>query len=79
MISLLIACQCIISCQKERTERPPNIILIMADDMGVETLSAYGGTSYQTPHLDAGLSRSAGPVVRRQEARLAHNEARAGN
>ena len=31
---------------------PPNIILIMADDMGAECLSAYGGTSYSTPNLD---------------------------
>jgi len=30
----------------------PNIILIMADDVGFEAFSAYGGTSYQTPHLD---------------------------
>lgn len=33
--------------------RPPNIILIMADDLGVEGLGCYGGTSYATPHLDA--------------------------
>ncbi|MEO1448647.1 MAG: sulfatase-like hydrolase/transferase, partial [Bacteroidota bacterium] len=32
--------------------RPPNIILIMADDLGTETLGAYGGTSYETPVLD---------------------------
>ncbi len=31
---------------------PPHVILIMADDMGAECLSAYGGTSYHTPHLD---------------------------
>ena len=30
----------------------PNIILIMADDMGYECINANGGTSYQTPHLD---------------------------
>jgi arylsulfatase A-like enzyme len=30
----------------------PNIVLIMADDMGRETVGAYGGTSYRTPHLD---------------------------
>lgn len=32
--------------------RPPNIILIMADDLGYETLGCNGGTSYVTPHLD---------------------------
>ena len=30
----------------------PNIVLILADDLGVECLSAYGGTSHQTPNLD---------------------------
>jgi len=30
----------------------PNIILIMADDLGYETIGANGGTSYRTPRLD---------------------------
>ena len=30
----------------------PNIVLIMADDLGVECLRSYGGTSYATPNLD---------------------------
>ncbi|MDA0589714.1 MAG: sulfatase-like hydrolase/transferase [Planctomycetota bacterium] len=30
----------------------PNIILIMADDVGVEGLESYGGTSYRTPQLN---------------------------
>jgi len=34
------------------TSRKPNIILIMADDMGYECLGCYGSTSYQTPVLD---------------------------
>jgi arylsulfatase A len=33
--------------------RRPNIVLIMADDMGYECLGCYGGTSYRTPNLDA--------------------------
>ena len=33
-------------------ERPPNIVLIMADDVGCETLGCYGGQSYKTPHID---------------------------
>ncbi|MCH7727671.1 MAG: sulfatase-like hydrolase/transferase [Planctomycetes bacterium] len=32
--------------------RRPNVILIMADDIGVEGLGCYGGTSYATPALN---------------------------
>jgi arylsulfatase A len=35
----------------------PNILLIMADDLGYETIGINGGESYSTPHLDA-LARS---------------------
>lgn len=34
-------------------DRPPNIVLIFADDVGREVLGCYGGTSYQTPNIDA--------------------------
>lgn len=37
---------------KPISERPPNIILIMADDMGFECLSSNGSTGYSTPVLD---------------------------
>ncbi len=32
--------------------RRPNLVLIMADDLGIEALGCYGGTSYPTPVLD---------------------------
>jgi arylsulfatase A len=32
--------------------RKPNLIVILADDLGYETLGANGGTSYRTPVLD---------------------------
>ncbi len=35
----------------------PNILFIMADDVGQEVLGCYGGQSYATPHLDE-LARS---------------------
>jgi arylsulfatase A len=31
----------------------PNIVLIMADDLGYECVGVNGGRSYKTPHLDA--------------------------
>ncbi|MEY5097366.1 MAG: hypothetical protein RJA36_85 [Pseudomonadota bacterium] len=31
----------------------PNIVFILADDLGWADLSVYGQTGYQTPHLDA--------------------------
>ncbi|MFO0949150.1 MAG: sulfatase-like hydrolase/transferase [Planctomycetota bacterium] len=33
--------------------RPPNIVLILADDLGFECLGCNGGKSYQTPNIDA--------------------------
>lgn len=45
----------LMSCKEKETR--PNIILIMADDMGYECLSAYGSTSYKTPNLDMMASK----------------------
>ncbi len=33
--------------------QPPNILLIMADDVGTDAIGCYGGRSYPTPHIDA--------------------------
>jgi arylsulfatase A len=30
----------------------PNVLLIVADDLGLECLGAYGGTTFATPHVD---------------------------
>jgi arylsulfatase A len=41
--------------QRSTRQQPatrPNIILIMADDQGYETIAANGGTSYKTPNID---------------------------
>ena len=44
------------SCNRESTttqeNKRPNIILIMEDDLGYETINANGGTSYRTPNID---------------------------
>ena len=39
-------------CSSGKQEVKPNVILIMADDMGYECLSSYGSLSYSTPRLD---------------------------
>ena len=36
----------------EADGRGPNILFILADDIGVEAIGAYGGTSYATPRID---------------------------
>ena len=36
----------------EKAGRPPNVMLIMADDIGIEGFGCYGGTSYETPNID---------------------------
>ncbi len=45
-----------VSCKQGTSEsigqRPPNIILIMADDLGYETIGVNGGSSYDTPEID---------------------------
>jgi arylsulfatase A len=32
--------------------KQPNVLLIMADDIGIEGFGCYGGSSYETPHID---------------------------
>lgn len=41
------------ACTSKEENKRPNVILIMADDMGYECLSTYGSLSYQTPVLDS--------------------------
>lgn len=38
--------------QESPVKKPLNVILIMADDLGYETIGANGGESYKTPNLD---------------------------
>jgi len=39
-------------CGEYLAAAPPNVVLIMADDLGYETIGANGSTSYKTPVLD---------------------------
>jgi arylsulfatase A len=54
-ISLLwmILCFAFFQCQTpRRNEAPPNIIFILADDLGYGDLSCYGQTNFDTPNID---------------------------
>ena len=46
---VLIVCLCAAA---GGAERKPNVVLILADDFGYECVTANGGRSYRTPHLD---------------------------
>ena len=35
-----------------REAPPPNVVVVMADDMGYGDLSCYGATAFRTPHID---------------------------
>lgn len=35
------------------TARPPNVVLVMADDVGFECFGAYGSRQYKTPRIDS--------------------------
>lgn len=49
---LALLCVCSLTVHADEARRP-NVVLIMADDMGYECVRANGGESYKTPNLDA--------------------------
>ncbi|MEM7657243.1 MAG: sulfatase-like hydrolase/transferase [Bacteroidota bacterium] len=50
---LLFAVLLLVSCEQRQQSGPPNILLIMADDLGYGDLSCYGNPTIETPHLDS--------------------------
>ena len=50
---LAVAVLFVTGCAQPETERPPNIVYMLADDLGYGELGAYGQTRIRTPHLDA--------------------------
>lgn len=43
----------LLAAEESRPHRKPNIVLILADDLGWRDLACYGSTFHETPHLDA--------------------------
>lgn len=49
VLTLIVAMQCVLLAGAETS---PNVILILADDLGAKELSCYGSKRHQTPNLD---------------------------
>ena len=48
----LFLCTVLLMCGSVHAERLPNIIYILADDLGYGDLSCLGQTHFETPHID---------------------------
>ncbi len=53
MNSILLTCAFAASLMTAGATRPPNIVILYADDMGIGDLGCYGATDIRTPNIDA--------------------------
>lgn len=51
-VALLLATVCSPLCAETPAARKPNVVVILADDLGHCDLSCFGNTKFKTPHLD---------------------------
>ena len=51
------------NCQTLNLPRRPNIVILLADDLGIGDVGCYGNTTLRTPHIDS---------LARDGARLTH-------
>lgn len=55
LIAVIIIGLSVVTCTRKKVDNSaerPNIVLIMADDMGIECMNYYGNTEYRTPNID---------------------------
>lgn len=53
IVILVLELSCVLGVSaKRKTDKRPNVIVIMADDLGYETIGANGGSSYITPAIN---------------------------
>ncbi|RKQ42419.1 arylsulfatase [Roseivirga pacifica] len=52
IVSLALLALLALACQSEKESTPPNIIFILADDLGYGELGSYGQQIIQTPNID---------------------------
>jgi arylsulfatase A len=52
LLSFLLAALCIFSAPASGAEARPNIIFILADDLGMDGVSCYGADAHKTPNID---------------------------
>lgn len=41
-----------------RRDRPPNVVVLLVDDLGWADLGCFGSTFYETPNIDALCTRA---------------------
>ena len=52
MMTLLAAHSALLSAQPAATDKRPNFIIILADDLGYGDIGSYGSTLIKTPNID---------------------------
>jgi arylsulfatase A-like enzyme len=52
LLALALFCAVMAPGRQAHAAAPPNVIYILADDLGYGDLSCYGQTKFQTPHID---------------------------